>query len=112
MSHQRQRVRKIKRHTIFDPGIQINSRDKILLDNKPLVELYILFRKPAGYVTTRQDEFGRKTVYDLLEDIDDWLFPVGRLDRNSEGLLIFTNVLPSETDSQTRKITSQGHTRY
>ena len=85
---------KIDGRTIFDPGKQINSRDKILLDNKPLAEKrkrYILFHKPKGYVTTRQDELGRKTVYDLLENMDDWLFPVGRLDQDSEGLLIFTN---------------------
>ena len=52
---------------------------------------YILFHKPAGYVTTRKDELGRPTVYEFLKDIDDWIFPVGRLDRDSEGLLIFTN---------------------
>jgi 23S rRNA pseudouridine2605 synthase len=50
-----------------------------------------MMHKPAGYVTTRSDERGRFTVYDLLTDRDRWLFPVGRLDRESRGLLLFTN---------------------
>lgn len=53
---------------------------------------YFRMHKPAGYVTTRRDELGRKTVYDLLPpDVAGWLFPVGRLDRDSEGLLLFTD---------------------
>lgn len=47
--------------------------------------------KPRGYVTTRTDPGGRPTVYDLLGDRRDWVFPVGRLDRDSAGLLILTN---------------------
>jgi 23S rRNA pseudouridine2605 synthase len=47
--------------------------------------------KPVGYVTTRSDELGRKTVYDLLKGIDEWVFPVGRLDKDTSGLLLFTN---------------------
>jgi len=51
----------------------------------------LLFHKPPGVVTTRKDERGRRTVYDILGDVGDWVFPVGRLDKESEGLLIFTN---------------------
>jgi 23S rRNA pseudouridine2605 synthase len=47
--------------------------------------------KPVGYVTTRCDERSRATVYDLLGDMRDWVFPVGRLDRGTSGLLLFTN---------------------
>ncbi|MFA6320589.1 MAG: pseudouridine synthase, partial [Candidatus Omnitrophota bacterium] len=47
--------------------------------------------KPPGYVTTRKDELGRPTVYEFFKDTGDWIFPVGRLDLDSEGLLIFTN---------------------
>jgi 23S rRNA pseudouridine2605 synthase len=50
-----------------------------------------MMHKPAGIVTTRSDERGRSTVYDLLKDQGRWLFPVGRLDRDSQGLLLFTN---------------------
>lgn len=85
---------KIKGKTILDPGIKIGDAGNILVSGKPLPKVkkrYILFHKPAGYVTTRKDELGRPTVYEFLKNIDDWVFPVGRLDRDSEGLLIFTN---------------------
>lgn len=52
---------------------------------------YILLNKLAGYVTTRKDEKLRPTVYEFLKDVGDWVFPVGRLDKDTEGLLIFTN---------------------
>lgn len=55
--------------------------------------VYLILNKPAGYVTTRSDELGRKTVYDLLPEAyaGGWLFPVGRLDKDSEGLLLMTD---------------------
>jgi 23S rRNA pseudouridine2605 synthase len=54
---------------------------------------YACLHKPAGYVTTRSDELNRKTIYDLLppELSGDWIFPVGRLDKDSEGLLLLTD---------------------
>lgn len=53
--------------------------------------LTIMMNKPAGVVTTRSDERGRKTVYDFLGGERGWLFPVGRLDKETSGLLLFTN---------------------
>jgi 23S rRNA pseudouridine2605 synthase len=55
--------------------------------------VYLILNKPAGFVTTRSDELGRKTVYDLLPEAyaGGWLFPVGRLDKDSEGLLLMTD---------------------
>ena len=50
-----------------------------------------MLNKPAGYVTTASDELGRKTAVDLLKDIDARVFPVGRLDMDTEGLLFLTN---------------------
>jgi 23S rRNA pseudouridine2605 synthase len=85
---------KIKGKTILEPGTKISDPGDVFVNGKPLPKVkkrYILFHKPSGYVTTRKDELGRPTVYELLKDIDDWIFPVGRLDRDSEGLLIFTN---------------------
>ena len=52
---------------------------------------YYRFYKPAGYITTSDDEKGRKTIYDLLPEKLHSLKPVGRLDRESTGLLILTN---------------------
>jgi len=58
-------------------------------DREPLV--YYLLHKPKGYLTTRRDERGRQTIYELLKHIPQRVFPVGRLDRDSEGLLLLTN---------------------
>ena len=69
--------------------------DEILLDGKPLPtgsdHIYILLHKPRGYVTTLSDEKGRKTAADLVKDCGVRVYPVGRLDMDSEGLLLFTN---------------------
>ena len=73
-----------------DPDI-----DMILLDGKPLPSggenMYIMLHKPRGFVTTLQDEKGRKNVAELVADCGKRVYPVGRLDMDSEGLLIFTN---------------------
>lgn len=53
--------------------------------------VYIMLNKPRGYVTTLSDELDRKCVTDLLEGLDARVYPIGRLDKNSEGLLLLTN---------------------
>jgi 23S rRNA pseudouridine2605 synthase len=58
---------------------------------EPSQRTVIAMHKPTGYVTTRTDPAGRPTVYALLTDLGEWVFPVGRLDRDSSGLLILTN---------------------
>jgi 23S rRNA pseudouridine2605 synthase len=69
--------------------------DRIAVDGKLINRLepkvYYLLNKPTGYVSTCEDEFGRPTVLDLLKPIKFRLFPVGRLDWDSEGLLLLTN---------------------
>lgn len=69
--------------------------DEILLDGRPLPSaersVYILLHKPRGYVTTLSDEKGRKTAASLVADCGVRVYPVGRLDLASEGLLLFTN---------------------
>ena len=69
--------------------------DEILLDGKPLPSaeqyVYIMLHKPRGYVTTLSDEKGRKTIAQLVEDCGVRVYPVGRLDMDSEGLLLCTN---------------------
>lgn len=71
------------------------DRDDIRLDGHPLGEkaapVYLLLNKPRGYVTTLSDEKGRKTVADLVADCGVRVYPVGRLDLDSEGLLLLTN---------------------
>lgn len=69
--------------------------DHILLDGKPLPSkdqyVYILLHKPRGYVTTLSDEKGRPNAAQLVADCGVRVYPVGRLDMDSEGLLLFTN---------------------
>lgn len=71
------------------------ATDKITVDGKPLAtpqrHLYFLVHKPKGYVTTVSDPEGRRTVMDLLGKIPERVYPVGRLDYASEGLLLLTN---------------------
>ena len=71
------------------------EHDTILLDGKPLPDaggkVYILLHKPRGYVTTLSDEKGRKNAAQLVADCGVRVYPVGRLDMDSEGLLLFTN---------------------
>ncbi len=70
-------------------------RDKVQVSGKRVVgvkeKVYIMLHKPRGFVTTLNDEHDRKCVASLVEDVGVRVFPVGRLDRNSEGLLIMTN---------------------
>lgn len=68
--------------------------DQVSLDGKPLAHeerAHLLMHKPAGCITTYRDPGGRPTVYDLLPDRDRYLFPIGRLDLDTSGLLIMTN---------------------
>lgn len=64
--------------------------EKIFIDNRK-IKIYIALNKPRGYVTTMSDELGRKIVTELLQDVPDRVYPVGRLDKDSEGLLLLTN---------------------
>jgi 23S rRNA pseudouridine2605 synthase len=70
-------------------------RHRVKVDGRPVGDdterVVLALHKPAGYVSTRVEPGGRPTVYDLLEDVGRWVFPVGRLDRDSSGLLIVTN---------------------
>ena len=71
------------------------ERDILLVDGRPVAAapepVYLMLNKPRGYVTTLSDERGRKTAAELVADCGRRVFPVGRLDKDSEGLLLFTN---------------------
>ena len=102
-------------------GAKVDSkRDKVQVSGKTVVarneKMYIMLHKPRGYVTTTKDELDRKCVTDLVKDAPVKLFPVGRLDRNSEGLLIMTNdggfanslTHPSAHVNKTYRVTVKG----
>jgi pseudouridine synthase len=76
--------------TKADPG-----RDEIKVDGRRIQtqkrKRYILLHKPRGYITSRSDPQGRPTVLDLLRGVREYIYPVGRLDYDSEGLLLLTN---------------------
>lgn len=79
---------------VTELGFLVREKDKVFVNQKmirPTKHEYYKFYKPAGYITTADDEKGRKTIYDLLPENLYGLKPVGRLDKDSTGLLILTN---------------------
>lgn len=81
---------------VLSPGYRVTERDQVTVDGKPVEftgEQFVYFQlyKPRGYLTTLFDPLGRKTVAELVRNIPVRVFPVGRLDQDSEGLLLFTN---------------------
>lgn len=86
---------KVNGITVTELGTKVNpENDIITVDNKKISEvrkyIYIKLNKPEGYVTTVKDQFNRKTVIDLI-DIKERIYPIGRLDYNTSGLLLLTN---------------------
>ena len=71
------------------------KRDTVTVSGKKIVSskkhYYIMLHKPRGFITTMEDEMGRKCVAELVKDVGARVYPVGRLDRDSEGLLLMTN---------------------
>lgn len=80
---------------VRDPDIWVRpSHDKVQLDGnrvKPARRVYFIFYKPKGVITSHGDPEGRKTIYDCLDQTMRWLVPVGRLDKDTSGLLLLTN---------------------
>lgn len=103
-------------------GDKANPRsDKVAVNGKaisavPSEKRYIMLNKPRGYITTMSDEQGRRIAAELLKGVEERVVPVGRLDRNSEGLLLFTNdgefaneiTHPSRHVSKTYRVTIDG----
>jgi len=104
-----------------DLSMQVDpTKDRIQVDGKPLYKKaydYVVLYKPKGVVTTCDDEKGRRTVIDLLPAELQHLKPVGRLDRDSEGMIILTNdgalaqtlTHPSHHVDKTSRVTVEGH---
>jgi len=79
---------------VREPSVRVSGKDDVRVDGKRVVARefqYIMMHKPAGYVTTRTDPHAKKTIYDLLPPAFFQLKPVGRLDKDTEGLLLLTN---------------------
>ncbi len=85
---------KVNGKTVTMLGFEIRTKDKVEVDGKIIKAdklEYYKFYKPSGYITTKSDEKGRKTIYDIIPKQLHHLNPVGRLDKDSTGLLILTN---------------------
>lgn len=112
---------KVNGKFVTELGTKVNPlKDKIYVNGKPLPaaekKVYYILNKPRGYVTTASDERGRKTIMDILKGVEQRVYPVGRLDYDSEGLLLLTNdgeltqalTHPSHKVKKTYQVTVKG----
>jgi len=86
---------KVNNETVTGLGVKVYENDIVEFDGKIVKanarKVYIILNKPEGYITTVRDQFGRKSVLDLVKDVKERIYPVGRLDYNTSGLLLLTN---------------------
>lgn len=87
---------KVNGKTVREQGIKVDAQSDVVEVNGQIIapekkKYYLLLNKPAGYITTTSDELGRQTVMELVNDISARVYPVGRLDAETEGLLFLTN---------------------
>ena len=106
--------------TVCRLGDSAQETDVICVDGTPVpptdAKIYLILNKPRGYVTTLSDEKGRKNAAQLVADCGKRVYPVGRLDMDSEGLLLFTNdgdfanklMHPSHEVNKTYRVTVEG----
>lgn len=80
---------------VTEPGTKVDGSEEIRVDGKVIrpgnKKVYILLNKPAGYISSSKDQFSRKTVIDLVSSVTERVYPVGRLDYDTSGLIILTN---------------------
>ena len=80
--------------TVTELGVKVSQEDTIHVDGKPVSfeqKVYMIFHKPKGVITSLSDPAGRRTIIDYIKDIPQRVYPVGRLDYDTEGLLLLTN---------------------
>lgn len=87
---------KVNNEVVKELGTRIDKYEDLVMVDDRIIELeedkvYIILNKPVGYMTTLKDRFSDKKVIDLIEGVDERIYPVGRLDEDTEGLLILTN---------------------
>lgn len=80
---------------VTEMGTMVSAKDKVEVEGRVIRKeqqnVYVMLNKPSGYVTTVSDPEGRRTVLDLIEGVEERIYPVGRLDYDTTGLLILTN---------------------
>jgi 23S rRNA pseudouridine2605 synthase len=81
--------------TVCEMGFLVGDDDAVAVDGRTVTGeeelIYIMLNKPSGYVSTAKDQFGRLTVLELVKDLNKRLYPVGRLDYDTSGLILLTN---------------------
>lgn len=85
---------KVNGTTVTELGTKVTNADRVEVEGVELVKenfVYYLLYKPRGYISTVHDEKGRKTVLDLFPEVEERIFPVGRLDYDTSGVIILTN---------------------
>lgn len=87
---------KVNNIIVTEVGVIVDPlKDKIVVDDRPIrleaKKVYIMLNKPVGYVSTLKDEKNRKIVTDLIEGVPERIYPVGRLDADTTGLILLTN---------------------
>lgn len=85
---------KVNNRLVTELGVKVSPTDEITVNGIPLErekKVYYLLYKPRGYISAVSDDRGRKTVIDLLPEVEQRIYPVGRLDYNSSGILLLTN---------------------
>ncbi|OUM87804.1 pseudouridine synthase, partial [Parageobacillus thermoglucosidasius] len=85
---------KVNGKIVTELGVKVGPRDKVEVDGIPVEKeepVYYLFYKPRGVISSVKDDKGRKVVTDFFKDIDKRIYPVGRLDYDTSGILLLTN---------------------
>ena len=86
---------KVNGTIVTEMGVRVSEKDRVEVDGKLIKKekelIYIMLNKPSGYVSTVSDPEGRKTVLDIINGVNERIYPVGRLDYDTTGLLILTN---------------------
>jgi len=85
---------KVNQQVVTTLGTKVSHKDEISVDDIPLEKeplVYYVLYKPRGYISSVKDNKGRKTVVDLMEEVEERIFPIGRLDFNTSGILLLTN---------------------
>jgi len=111
---------KVNGEVVTELGTKVSPDDLIEVDGQVIFQekkVYLLLNKPVGYITTVDDPRGRKTVLDLIKGVPQRIYPVGRLDYDTSGLLILTNdgdltyalTHPSHMIDKTYRVEVQGH---